>query len=106
MTKQSKLVQLRRKTDRDLLILVRRELDRGQVLADVAATRQSPLYSESERAHRMTKALLPGIIGVTENERRELEGKLKELQTALEKPPDRHVERAAADTFQAEQLVP
>jgi hypothetical protein len=102
MTSQAKLVQLRNKTDRDLLVLVQRELERGLALADVATTKQSPLYGQAERAYRTAKALLPGIAGLTESERRGLEGTLKELRAALDQLPDRQVERSMAGTCGAE----
>ena len=96
MSKQAELVQLRSKTDRDLLILVQRELDRGLTLADVATTKASPLYAQAERVYRTVKALLPGIVHLSEDERRELEGKLRELYVELEILPSRQVLRSSA----------
>ena len=61
MSRESKLVELRSKTDRDLLILVRRELDRGMALASVATGKGSPLYVKAESAYSMVKLLLPKI---------------------------------------------
>ena len=102
MTRQAKLVQLRRKTDRDLLILVRRELDRGLALADVATNRESPLYGQAQKAYRTVKALLPGMGGPTQSERRDLELALRELRAALEHLPDRQVQRQMVGTCKAE----
>ena len=41
-----KLRVLRARTDHDLLILICRELDRGLLLVNVAATKSSPLFAE------------------------------------------------------------
>ena len=103
MTSQAKLMELRRKTDRDLLILVHRELERGLALADVATTKRSPLYGQAERAYTTVKALMPRIAGWTESERRELEGTLRELRAALDQLPDRQVQRSMAGSIRAEQ---
>jgi hypothetical protein len=84
MSSESKLVELRRKTDRDLLILVQRELDRGLTLAGVAATKESPLYEQGEKAYRKVKVLLPRISGLDRDQYREFESKLKELRGALD----------------------
>jgi hypothetical protein len=60
------VVSVGRKTDRDPLVLVRRELDRGLALADVATTNRSPLYGQAESTYTMVKALVPGIASLTE----------------------------------------
>jgi hypothetical protein len=93
MPRESKLVELQRKTDEDLLALVRRELDRGLTLADVAATIQSPLCAKAERAYRTVKAWLPLISGRDRDERRELEFRLKELRAALDRIPSEGMQR-------------
>jgi hypothetical protein len=102
MTRQAKLVELRRKTDRDLLILAHRELERGLALADVATTKQSPLYGLAETAYRTLKTLMPGIDGLTESERSELELNLKQLRAALDRIPDRHVQHCIMGTCGAD----
>jgi len=84
MSSEWKLVDLRRKTDRDLVILVRRELDRSLTLAGVAATKESPLHAQGEKAYRKVKALLPRISGLNRDQYREFESKLKELREALD----------------------
>jgi hypothetical protein len=85
MSRESKLVELQRKTDEDLLTLVRRELDRGLTLADVAVTIQSPLCAQAERAYKTVKAWLPLISCRDRDERRKLEFRLKELRAALDR---------------------
>ena len=99
MTHQAKLVQLRRKTDRDLLILVLREWDRGMTLADAATTKASPLYAQAETAYATVASLLPRIVGLSEGEQRDLEGKLSELQAALDNLPSRPVQHSTAGTI-------
>ena len=96
MSKQAKLVQLRSKTDRDLLILMRRELDRGLALADVATSNQSQLYAQAERAYATAASMLPRIAGLNPSERRELEGTLKELRETLDSLPSAQVQRSMA----------
>jgi hypothetical protein len=81
--RRSKLVELRRRTDRDLVILVERELNRGLTVAEVATTKESPLYAQAESAYEMVKTWLPLLSGLNRDERRELELKLKELSSAL-----------------------
>ena len=62
MSNQAKLADLRTKTDRELLTLIQRELDRGLALADVAANRESAFYGAAEKAYRKVVTLL--LIGV------------------------------------------
>ena len=100
--REAKLVQLRNKTDRDLLILVRRELDRGLTLASVAASKQSPLYVQAEKVHNTATTLLPRIGGLTEIELRELSLKMKEVRAALDQLPSETVSRFVAGACGAE----
>ena len=53
-----KLRVLRARTDHDLLILICRELDRGLLLVNVAATKSSPLFAEAQRAWEAAAALI------------------------------------------------
>ena len=92
MSKESKLIELRRKTDGDLMILVRRELDRGLALANVAATKDSPLYAQAEEIYEIVKAWLPLIIGMERAEHSQLEVRLRELRTALDRLSSDRVE--------------
>src|SRR5579862_7665725 len=87
MSNDTKLAQLRARTDRDLLLFVRRDLDRGLALAHVAATRQSPFYDQAQNTYVLATMLLPKIGGLPASERRELEATLKDLQVALELLP-------------------
>jgi hypothetical protein len=82
-----KLRVLRARTDHDLLILVCRELDRGLLLVNVAATKSSPLFAEAQRAWETASALMPKVSGASEDVRARLEAKLKELRWRLDLAP-------------------
>jgi hypothetical protein len=95
MSRETRLVELRTKTDRDLLILVQRELDRGLALVDVAVTKRSPLYAH---AYETVKALLPKLSGLGKDERNDLELRHKELRTALDRPLSQRYQHYLAST--------
>jgi hypothetical protein len=76
MSRQLKLAELRAKTDRQLVILIRSTLDGG--LASRA---------EAERAYSEVLVLLPTVRDVTEAERRRLESKLARLRGLLDERP-------------------
>lgn len=82
-----KLVALRSRTDHDLIVLVQRELDHGLALVDVAASRNSPLFTQAVKALATAKALLPRITGLSEDDRLRIEGRVKELRSRLERAP-------------------
>src|SRR5215467_8618537 len=82
-----KLRVLRARTDHDLLILICRELDRGLLLVNVAATRNSPLFGEAQRAWETASNLLPRVSTLSEDARLLLEAKLKELRARLDGSP-------------------
>ena len=83
MSGETKLFELRRKTDRELVFLVRKEIDRGLRLAETAVTPKSKLYMQAERAYLMSESWLLLISELDRDDRRELELKLKELKSAL-----------------------
>lgn len=87
MSNEAKLEELRARTDRELLILIRRELDRTLAVADVAATKGSPLHVQAEEAYETVMTLLPKVTGLSSDERRELNIRLKELRVALDRLP-------------------
>jgi hypothetical protein len=82
MDRNSKLAELRAKTDRQLVILIRSTLDDG--LASRA---------EAERVYSEVRALLPTVCDVTEAERRCLESKLARLRGFLDERPMRSMAR-------------
>lgn len=84
MSRETKLLELRRKTDRGLVFLVRKEIDRGVRLAERVVIPKSRLYMEAERAYVMSKSWLLLISDLDRDERRELEFRLKELKSVLE----------------------
>ena len=87
MSNHSKLAELRAKTDRELLVLIQRELDRALVLADVAANRESAFYGEAEKAYRSVIALLTKATDVRRVERARIEAAVKELRFTLDQVP-------------------
>ena len=87
MSNETKLAELRHRTDHDLLILVNSELDHALTLADVAATKGSPLYALADSAYSEAQALLPKIANLRPSERANIEDKLKELRFLLDQVP-------------------
>ena len=82
-----KLAELRQRTDRDLVKIMDTELERGLILASVAAARQSPLHIQAEKVHRVVSALLSRVGGLTAAERSAMESRLLELRRALDEAP-------------------
>jgi hypothetical protein len=83
---ETKLFELRRKTDRGRLVfLVRKEIDRGLRLAETAVTPKSKLFEQAERAYVMSESWLLLISDLDRDERRELELRRKELKSVLER---------------------
>jgi hypothetical protein len=87
MSNHSKLAELRARTDRELLVLIERELDRALVLADLAANRESAFYGEAEKAYRSVITLLPKAPDMRRNERARIETAVKELRFTLDQVP-------------------
>lgn len=85
MDRNSKLAELRAKTDRQLVILIRNTLDEGL-----------RSRAEAERAYSEVRALLPTVRYVTDAERRHLESKLARLRQLLDERPMRAMARAQA----------
>ena len=85
MDRNSKLAQLRAKTDRQLVILIRSSLNEGL-----------RSRAEAERAYCEVRALLPTVRDVTEAERRRLEWKLARLRDLLDERPMHAMGRAQA----------
>ena len=85
MSRETKLFELRRKTDRGLVRLVRKEIDRGLRLAETTVTPQSKLYVQAERACLMSESWLLLISDLDRDQRRELELRLQELKSAVER---------------------
>ena len=87
MSNHSKLAELRARTDRELLVLIERELDRALVLADVAANREAAFYGEAEKAFRSVITLLPKAPNMGRNERVRIEAAVKALRFTLDQVP-------------------
>jgi hypothetical protein len=82
-----KLTALHLRTDRDLVVLVDRELDRGLALADVAPSRCSPLFGQAEKALATAIALWNRIVQASTEDRARVERKQKELRFRLDQAP-------------------
>jgi hypothetical protein len=76
MDRNCKLAELRAKTDRQLVILIRSTLDEGL-----------RSRGEAARAYSEVRALLPAVRDVTEAERRRLEAMLARLRGLLDERP-------------------
>jgi hypothetical protein len=85
MSNNAKLAELRARTDRELLVLIQRELDRALTLADVAANRESAFYGEAEKAYRKVVTLLPKAPDMRQGERARIEATVKELRFRLDR---------------------
>jgi hypothetical protein len=82
-----KLVSIRNRTDRDLMILVQRELDRGLILVAVATTRTSALFAQAEKSYKIATTILPRISGISQDDRLRIELSLRELRSRLDQLP-------------------
>jgi hypothetical protein len=87
MSNDTKLAELRTKTDRELLVLIQRELNRALTLADLAANRESAFYGEAEHAYRKVVKLLVKTPDMRQGDRACIEANVKELRLLLEQVP-------------------
>ena len=78
-TESSKLLELRAKTDRQLVAFMTSRLDSGLRMAGIERHR-----AEAGRIYAEVKALLPWVYDLTKAERRFLEAKLAELRELLD----------------------
>ena len=96
-TASSRLVELRHKTDRQMLIVIQRELDRGSTLASVVASKGSQLYIRAERAYEKATSLLTKLDGALgQDERKRVESTLRELRASLDSVPAQKIQRNTA----------
>ncbi len=75
---QTSLLDLRRRTDRQLVVLVRSEIEKALRIANRGAG------PDAETRYRKARNLLT-ISAATEQERTELESRLKEVRAALDR---------------------
>ena len=87
MSNEAKLAELRDKTDRELVILVERQLDRGLAVASLAERSGSPVPAEAEKALQLVNVLLRITPEVSWGEHVSLKTKLKELQSLVDHVP-------------------
>ncbi len=86
-TDTQKLRVLRARTDSDLAVLVQRQIDRGFALVDAARSRQSPVFTQVEKAHATATVLLPRLSSLSDTDRQRFESRIKELKTRLDQVP-------------------
>jgi hypothetical protein len=79
-----KLAELRSRTDRQLVTVVRKQLDRALTLASVAAGADSQIHQRAYREFVQASSLLPKIERLTPDERTELQAKIKQLCRELD----------------------
>ena len=87
MPHDAKLAELPARTDRELLVLIQRELDRALPLADVAVNRESAFYGDAETGYRKVLTLLPEAPDMRRGERARIEATMKELRLKLDQIP-------------------
>jgi hypothetical protein len=85
-TNTQKLRKLRARTDFDLVVLVKRELDKGLSAVALATTRNSSLFAQAVKAHKAA-GLLPRIAGLNVDDRLRMESKLEALRSRLDTVP-------------------
>ena len=96
-TASSRLVELRHKTDRQMLIVIQRELDRGLTLASLVSSRRSQLYIRAEKAYEKAASVLAKLDGALgQDERRHVESTFRELRASLDNVPAQKIQRSTA----------
>lgn len=86
-TNTQKLRVLRSRTDHDLVVVVTRELDRGLAMVEAAASRNSPLFTQAEKALSTATALLPRINGLGQDDLQCIETAVQQLRSRLDRVP-------------------
>jgi len=82
-----KLVALRARTDHDLLVLVRRELESGFAQLARLTSRQSPVFTRAQKALSTVETLLPRILTLTPEDKKRIEQEMEELRLRLASVP-------------------
>ena len=85
MSNNAKLAELRATTDRELLVLIQRELDRALTLAEVAVNRESVFYADAKEGHAKVLTLLPEAPDMGREDRARIEASVKELRFRLDR---------------------
>ena len=89
----SKLVELRAKTDTQLLAVAEHELKRAQILASVAATTESPFYEQAMKIVEQMTKLQATIPGAYRSELESIRSAIAEVRLALARVPAHRVEQ-------------
>jgi multidrug resistance efflux pump len=85
VTIQDKLAELRARTDQQLMLVIRQELDRALPMAKAAVSKASPLYVRAEKAYMKVRPLVSKVEAVSDDDIAKLQAKLKEVEAALER---------------------
>ncbi|HWB99476.1 MAG TPA: hypothetical protein VG672_22355 [Bryobacteraceae bacterium] len=91
-----KLAELRRKTDRDLVSVICKDLERGLALARVVTYSDCSAYESAVRICQEVAMLLPTVADMTETERGLVGLKLMELRRTLDQVPKVYGRTAAS----------
>src|SRR5215475_8365948 len=86
-TNTQKLRILRSRTDHDLIMLVRREIERGLMLVDSPIVRNSPRFVQAQRAISTAASLLPRISALTPDERVQMDAQIRQIRSRLDEVP-------------------
>jgi len=97
MSNDAKLAELRARTDREVSVLILRELERALALGDVAVNRESDSYCQASEAYRRVVRLLLKATGMRRGESALIEEQVRVLRLRL----DHAVARARAELHQA-----
>src|SRR5262249_14638347 len=99
LRREFELAEKRRWSPRARYIVVDPELKRTVALANVAATRESPLYQHVQKIVERVVNLLPRISGVGRSRRETPESYVKELRRALDLIPAQSAKVLTAFSF-------
>jgi hypothetical protein len=91
-----KLAELRAKTDRDLVPIIAKGLQRGLAYASVVTNRDCSAYEKAEKIRVEAVILLSVAYGLSEDDRTAMEEKLDALRAALDQVPPGNASREAA----------
>ena len=92
------LGELRARTDKELLTVIKKELKRALLLSSVATRPESAFYQRAERIVEAVSKLLPTISYTSSHERHRLQGGLKEVRSSLDRLVVQRTQHVACST--------
>ena len=99
------LGELRARTDKELLTVIKKELKRALLLSSVATRPESAFYQRAERIVEAVSKLLPTISNTRSHERYRLQGGLKEVRSSLDRLVTPRTQHVACSTEDKETLT-